>query len=168
MSYFSQSNKQAFRNPWVVGWLLLLLVVLLVNFGMITTAFMTSPGLVKEDYYEQGKDYERTVLQLIEARQRLGWKVNLDAGVVKVGVPALLEVRVSGKTGEAVAGLSGYLQVYRPSDKKQDMVVSVTEVEPGVYHARYTVLLKGVWDLLLTMEQGTDQYTVEQRVHAGE
>lgn len=168
MSFLSQSNKSAFRNPWVIGWIALLLVVLTVNGGMIVTAFKTNPGLVKDDYYEQGKDYERTVLQLMEARERLGWSVAMDSGVVKTGQPALLEIRVTDREASPVTGLEGHLQLYRPSDRDQDAVVSVAEIEPGLYQARYTVMLKGVWDLILTLKHGQDEYTVEQRIHAQE
>lgn len=165
MSFLSQSNKRAFRNPWVVGWIALLLLVLVVNGGMIITAFKTTPGLVKDDYYEQGRDYERRVIQLTEARKRLGWDVSMDSGEVVVARPATLKVVVTNRDGEAVRGLSGHLQLYRPSDRDQDSIVSLSEISPGLYEARYTLLLKGVWDLLLTLSQGEDDYVVEQRIN---
>ncbi len=165
MALISQSNKQAFRNPWVIGWILLLLVVLSVNAGMIYTAFTTNPGLVKDDYYEQGRDYERTVQQLMEARKRLGWKVVLEPGEVVVGAPAALQITVTGKDGLPVRGLGGHLQLYRPSDRSQDAVISISEVTEGVYQAKYTLMLKGVWDLLLTLKHGEDTFTAEERIH---
>ncbi len=168
MSLLSQSNKQAFRNPWVVGWIVLLVVVLAVNIGMIVTAFKTSPGLVKDDYYEQGRDYERTVLQLMEARQRLGWNVNMDPGVTVSGQLAQLNVTVADREGAPVTGLGGALQLYRPSDRDQDLSVPVAEVEPGLYRASYTLPLKGVWDLLLTLRLGEDEYAIEQRISVKE
>ncbi len=164
MGFFSQSNKRAFRNPWVIGWILLLLVVLVVNAGMIITAFKTSPGLVKDDYYEQGRDYERTVQQLLEARQRLGWKVILNPGVIQVGQPKVLKFSVVGKEEEPITGLTGILQLYRPSDRDQDAVISIAEVGAGEYQATFTVMLKGVWDLMLTLERGEDHYTAERRI----
>lgn len=164
MGFLSQSSKRALRNPWVVWWIALLLLVLAVNGGMIVTAFKTSPGLVKDDYYEQGRDYERRVIQLTEARKKLGWTVSMDSGEVVVARPATLKIVVTNRDGEAVSGLSGHLQLYRPSDRDQDSVVSVSEVSPGNYHASYTLLLKGVWDLLLTLRQGDDDYVVEQRI----
>ncbi len=168
MGFLSQSNKQAFRNPWVIGWLALLLLVLIINGGMIITAFKTSPGLVQDDYYEQGRDYERTVLQLVEARKRLGWKVLLEPGVVVVAKPATLEVIVNDREGAPVTGLSGHLQLYRPSDRGQDQVVSLSEISPGYYQASYTLMLKGVWDLLLTLQSSEDKYVVEQRISVRE
>ena len=168
MGLLSQSNKRAFRNPWVIGWIALLLLVLIVNGGMIITAFKTSPGLVKDDYYEQGRDYERTALQLMETRKRLGWEVSLDSGVVVAAKPATLDVVVTDRDSNAVTGLSGYLQLYRPSDRDQDLVVPLSEVSPGHYQASYTLLLKGVWDLLLTLKSGEDEYMVEQRINAQE
>ena len=48
----SQDNKQAMRNPWLLGWLGILAVVITVNIIFIVTAFKTYPGLVDDDYYD--------------------------------------------------------------------------------------------------------------------
>ena len=48
----SQSNNRAFRNPWVIAWIALVVIVLAVNIAMITLAVTTNPGLVDKDYYE--------------------------------------------------------------------------------------------------------------------
>ena len=62
----SQDNPNAWRNPWVLGWLALVAVVLVVNAVMITIAFVTNPGLVTEDYYEKGQS-EPDVCVIIES-----------------------------------------------------------------------------------------------------
>ncbi len=164
MALLSQSNKEAFRNPWVIGWIVLVVVVFAVNAGMIVTAFTTNPGLVQDDYYEQGKSYERTVQQLMETRHRLGWRLALDSGTVTVGQPARLQVMVQSQEGAPVTGLGGRVQLYRPSDRSQDAVIPLQEVAPGEYQAHYTVMLKGVWDLIVTLQQGEDLYTAEERI----
>ena len=165
MNLLSQNNKQAMRNPWVIGWLSSLIVVVIVNTAFIVTAYKTNPGLVMENYYEQGRNYERTVLQLIDARDSLEWDVSMEVGSVLVSEPATLIVTVLNRKGEAVTGLSGQLQLYRASNQSHDQVVSLSEVESGLYQARYTLVLQGIWDLILTISSDKGDYVVEQRIN---
>ena len=76
--FISQDSKQALRNPWVLGWLGLLVFVVLVNVVFIVTAFKTSPGLVDKDYYEKGRDVEKNFLKKQQAKSRLGWEISLN------------------------------------------------------------------------------------------
>ena len=56
------SNKQsAFRSPWVIGWLVLLLSVLAINFTFVILAVKKPPGLVVDDAYERGKDLHENI-----------------------------------------------------------------------------------------------------------
>ena len=59
----SQDNPKALKNPWVIGWLLLVAVVLAVNIGFISLAFITNPGLVDKNYYEKAEDYEENLVK---------------------------------------------------------------------------------------------------------
>ena len=74
----SQSSKKAFRNPWVLGWIALVVTVVTVNTFMISMAVVTNPGLVEENYYERGQDHEQNFLTKKMAIQSLGWETKLD------------------------------------------------------------------------------------------
>jgi nitrogen fixation protein FixH len=43
--------SQPLKNPFVIGWLVMLVLVLSVNLFMVNMAIVTNPGLVKNDLY---------------------------------------------------------------------------------------------------------------------
>ena len=84
MKYFSQDSKQAWRNPWVVGWIAALALVIAVNAAFIITAAVTNPGLVEVDYYEKGRDHERNFQARRAMQNRLDWQMDMQLSVKPV------------------------------------------------------------------------------------
>lgn len=163
--YLSQSNKQALRNPWVLGWLAMVSIVLAVNIGMITTAVVTNPGLVNEDYYEQGRSYEKNVLKQIAARNALGWQVSLEVPeLTPLAAPAPYRFTAVDDRGLPLGGAEVVLMAYRPSDAKADFRVPLLETAPGQYQAQVEFPLKGIWDLIIQVKRGEDHYDMARRI----
>lgn len=161
----SQDNKQAFRNPWVLGWLGLLLTVVAVNVAFIVTAFRTSPGLVDERYYEKGRDVEKHFQKKLEARGRLGWDINLQSpDKVLVGQSATYYVNIVDKVGLPVRDATVTLQAYRPSDASADIRAEMERVTNGVYQTSVNLPLKGIWDLKIQVTRGEDQLEIARRI----
>jgi len=162
----SQSNKQALRNPWVLGWIALVTVVLLVNAAMITMALLTNSGLVEEDYYEKGRDQERNFLKKRAARHALGWNFKLDVPEELVlGQAHMLRFNVVDRLGLAVDDLTVEMQAYRPSDADADFRLTMQAFAPGQYQARAVFPLKGIWDLKLKASHAGESYDlIEQRI----
>ncbi len=162
----SQSNKQALRNPWVLGWIALVTVVLLVNAGMITMALLTNSGLVEEDYYEKGRDHERNFLKKQAARHALGWNFKLDVPEdLILGQAHTLRFNVVDRLGLAVDGLDIEVLAYRPSDADADFRLEMQAFAPGQYQASAVFPLKGVWELKLKASQADERYDlIEQRI----
>ncbi len=71
---FSQYSKQALRNPWVIGWIAMVVLVLIINMFMISQAVITAPGLVNDQYYDKGKNYHKTVARRQQV-ESLGWDI---------------------------------------------------------------------------------------------
>ncbi len=161
----SQSNKQAMRNPWVLGWLALVIVVFLVNVAMIATAMVTSSGLVDEDYYEKGRDYERNFIKNRVAREALGWHFKLDVPELVLGQEHTLRFSVVDNAGLAVDGLDVDLLAYRPSDAAADFSMKMAAFAPGQYQVRTRFPLKGLWELKLKAHHAGESYDlIEQRI----
>ncbi len=160
----SQSNKQAFKNPWVIGWLVIVAVVLVVNIGMISMAALTGPGLVERDYYEKGRHHERTVLQQIEADRQLGWKIGVTMDKPIPNQQQTLRFTLTDRAGQPVSGVEGTVTFYRPSGAKHDFTVQVNEVHKGIYESEVTLPLPGVWDLQFALAQGEKSYAAEYRI----
>ncbi len=162
---FSQDSKQAFRNPWVLGWIAGILVVLGVNVAFIITAVVTNPGLVEKNYYEKGRDQEANFIQQRQMQERLGWQMKLDAVTPAVaGQPVRYTFNVVDVKGVAVDGDKATLHAYRPSNVNSDFDTPMQEIAPGVYSAEVTFPLKGIWDLSAVLVKEGDSLKVTRRI----
>lgn len=159
-----RSRDSAWRSPWVIGWIALVMVVLLVNMVMVWLAVHSSPGLVAEDYYERGRDYaiDRAAR---EAAWPQGWQVRLDAPTpLSVGQPARFHVAAIDARGVPVVADRAELFAYRPSDAAADFRVVLIEEAPGVYGAEASFPLVGLWDLIVQLESGGQLYDIARRI----
>lgn len=162
---FSQHNKRAFRNPWVLGWLAGILVVLSVNAAFITTAIMTNPGLVEKNYYAKGQEQEETFLTQQQLRNRLGWQMKLEAvSKPAVGESARYSFNVVDTKGVPIDGDKAVIQAYRPSDVNADFSADMQEIAPGVYSVELVFPLKGIWDVSAILMKGKDNLKITQRI----
>lgn len=165
--HISQDQKQAMRNPWVLGWLAGVGVVLAVNAGFIITAITTNPGLVVENYYEKGQDHERTMQSKIETRQRLDWDMQIQNGQpIIVGKSSNIYFDLKDRDGVALDVDSVKLTAYRPADASADFSMNMESIAPGRYIGVIKLPLKGLWELQVTASQGEDRLEIQKRIHA--
>lgn len=161
----SQDNKSAMRNPWVLGWLGLLITVVGVNVAFIVTAFKTSPGLVEESYYEKGRDVEKNFHKKLEARNRLGWDIRLQSpDEIILGRPAYYSITIVDSVGMPLRDATVTLHAYRPSDASADIQTEMQSIATGVYQAAINLPLKGIWDLKVKVSRGEDELETARRV----
>ncbi len=166
MMLISQGNKQAMRNPWVLGWLGLLITVLAVNVAFIVTAFKTNPGLVDKNYYEKGRAVEEHFQERLKARNRLGWDINVQTpSEVVAGKATTFHVNIVDKVGMPLNGAEVTMQAYRPSDASADIKINMDFVTNGIYQARFALPLKGIWDLKVNVTRGDDELNISRRIH---
>jgi nitrogen fixation protein FixH len=155
--------NSAWRSPWVIGWLALVGVVLAVNATMILLAFLTNPGLVIDDYYERGRDVERTIAtRLAEAP---GWTMSLDTPS-DVSEDRATKVRffVVDQVGQPVRPDKVTYYAYRPSDRSADFSLPMVEEAPGRYVAEVNFPLPGLWDTLVAAETAGQEVAFDQRI----
>ena len=163
--HFSQGNKQAMRNPWVIGWLTAVFLVVVINAIFIITAINTNPGLVETDYYEKGKDHEQNFLKKVEARNQLGWQLNLQLpGRIMKNEESLYYLNVVDKSGSPLTDAKAELVAYRPSDAGADFTIPLKEFTSGLYQAEASFPLKGVWDLTARVTHGENSVDITQRI----
>jgi nitrogen fixation protein FixH len=154
----------AWKSPWVIAWIALVIAVLGVNGVMVYLAVTTNPGLVVEDYYERGRTYERTMLS--KGANDPGWVLRADIPEhIQAGERIAIRFFLVDKAGQPVTPQSVALFVYRPSDAAQDFNVAMTEEGPGRYLAHVSFPLVGVWDTLVAARNGEDEYHVGQRIN---
>lgn len=161
---FSQSNNRAFRNPWVIGWIALVVIVLAVNITFISLAFTTNPGLVDKDYYEKGRDFERNVQKQIAARNALGWSGRLDiSDELSRNQSSPVRFSIVDDKGLPLSGLKVALINYRPSDANADFTSEMKEFSPGQYEATVSYPLKGLWEVTLRVNQDDQKFDMVTR-----
>ena len=164
---FSQANKQGWRNPWVIGWISLLVTVLGVNVGMVVLAFVTSPGLVDKDFYESGQAMEQEYRKRQAAQSALGWDLTLDLPKTSVvGRPDVYRLSLLDKQGRPIRGADVRLTAYRPSDQGADFDVALKEAAAGQYDGYLALPLKGIWDLRVHVSRGEDSWDLTRRISA--
>ncbi len=161
-------NNSALRNPWVIGWLGMILVVLTANVVMITIAYKTSPGLVAEDYYDRGKNYDKTVAKRV-AEKALNWNTELFIpSEIKANHPSNYQLFAKDKQGKPIRAEKVSLFAFRPSDADADFSVIMEEDEGvlGRYSGSVSFPLPGVWDIIVSIRLGTEQFETYRRIFA--
>ncbi|GKT13040.1 MAG: hypothetical protein ISEC1_P2035 [Thiomicrorhabdus sp.] len=144
----------AWKNPFVIAWFVILLVVVTVNAFMVSMAIVTNPGLVIEDFYEKGKNMSASLAEQ-RRMEEMGWVFQVDMPILKEGKTDIVTLKVLDKEGQVLQLDSAVLYYYRPSDKELDgeQVLSPTG-SPGEFSSEFTLNTKGKWDLLLEVKQG--------------
>lgn len=157
------AKNSAWRSPWVIGWVAILVTVLTANIIMISLAIKANPGLVVEDYYERGQDYEKNMVARMEKDP--GWKMRVKAPrELPLAEPVPVKFSVMDKTGVPVDADSVIFYAYRPSDADADFSVPMELKEPGRYEAAISFPLKGVWDTLVSVQKDGEEYNEAMRV----
>nr|VFK22610.1 MAG: Nitrogen fixation protein FixH [Candidatus Kentron sp. MB]VFK28924.1 MAG: Nitrogen fixation protein FixH [Candidatus Kentron sp. MB]VFK74155.1 MAG: Nitrogen fixation protein FixH [Candidatus Kentron sp. MB] len=167
----SQKGKPKKFNPWIAIWSLLILIILSVNATMIYLAMDSNPGLVVEDYYERGQNYEKTILSRQALSQDLSLRIDVPPQI-HTGQPATFRFTgVRHKTGEPIHADTVTLYAYRPSDTAVDFSVPMNKIPTTtkdkaqfLYLADVVFPLKGVWDIVIAVRQGEIEHNAPARI----
>ncbi len=155
--------NSAWRSPWVVGIVSMLLAFVAISGYRIYLAYATDPGLVNADYYEQGQNYENSM----NARRIKAAEYEMSIEVpnrIRLGEPATIRFTGVDVSGVPLHGDSATAFVYRPADKSQDFSVPMEAEGNGRYVAQVTFPLKGAWDLVVSLKQGDEEVNAPRRI----
>jgi nitrogen fixation protein FixH len=153
----------AWRSPWVIGWIALVVSVLAVNGVMIYFAVTTNPGLVVENYYDRGQYYEHHLASKLA--QDPGWNMRVELPQeIKAGESSVLRFYLTDREGRPVASDAVTFYAYRPSDVSRDFSLPMESEGPGRYAVRVSFPLMGVWDTVFAARLGQDENNRGQRV----
>lgn len=122
-------------------------VVFGVNFWMAKLAIDTLPGTEVDSAYSASLGYEKEIAAARDQDAR-NWKV--DAHVQRgVDGGATLQVEARDGSGKPMSGLKFQGRFERPTDRRADQPVGLTEVGIGVYRGSAALIAPGQWDLVL-------------------
>lgn len=154
----------AWKNPFVIAWVSILLVVLTVNFFMVSMAIVTNPGLVIEDYYAQGKRMD-VILAEQKRMEKIGWQLDINLPVLTEAKPEKITLKVLDKTGKPISVDSAILYYYRPSDRHLDgKLEMISSGQPGEYSQQFVLPKKGKWDLIMEVMQGDIRFNIGRSI----
>lgn len=159
----AQKGTSAWRSPWVIGWVSLVVAVLVVNGTMIYLAFATNPGLVNDDFYERGQHYEETLIskRMIDP----GWTIRSDIpDGIAVNEETMIRVVLVDKAGQPVSPDKVTFYAYRPSDKAADFSRPMEPEDTGRFAVKTSFPLYGYWDTLIAVEHEGEEYTAGRRI----
>lgn len=122
-------------------------VVLGVNLVMMRLAIQTLPGTEVDSAYSASLAYGKEIATARGQSER-NWKV--DAHVERSGQGgATLRVEVRDNAGRPMSGLSFQGRFERPTDRRADQPVKLTETGIGIYRGGAETIAPGQWDLVL-------------------
>ena len=159
-------KKSAWRSPWVIAWVAMVVIFFSMNMIMIYLAVDNNPGLVVDDFYDRGQDYEKNMLKRQARDPKWSMRVELPRKI-EIGQPVLCRFKVSDKEGNPIDRDEVTFYAYRPSDAKQDFSSPMQRVGPGVYETTVSFPLKGAWDTLVSIRNGEDEYQAPKRIGVG-
>ena len=159
-------RESALRSPWGRAIIVMLLVFVCANIYMLYTAGDSSNRMVSKDYYKRGEDYEENMLKRLARNP--GWKMKVSASdFVDVAVATPFTFTVTDKDGVPIDPDSVVFYAYRPSGAEHDFSLPMERVSAGEYSAEVLFPLKGVWDILVAVTHGEDEYQESYHISAG-
>ncbi len=155
----------AFKSPWVWAIFIMFGLIFTVNYGFITAALDTNPGLVNEHYYKYGLQ-QNEIDKQYRAQAARGWQVKLDFPEPwQVNQDALVSVVVKDKYGSPISDGIAEVTAYRPSDASADKTIQLKETSnKGIYQATLQLPLKGSWDINLLFRKGDAKHMLNERI----
>lgn len=158
----SQSNKSGLRNPWVLGMLGLIVVVLAVNITFIWFTMKEGRSeLVERDYKTKDRKSNEAVLNELRTQQALSWQTEIKKPKsIVVGTPTAYEIGIKDRDGRPVSG-ELTVEAYRASDASKDFTTAFKEVAPGRYQGHINFPLKGYWELHIRVQRGEERFGVD-------
>ena len=156
----SQNNKRGLRNPWFLGMMGLMVVVLGVNGTFIWLAMQNRPALVDREYSTKDRKSDTAALNDLQAHRTLAWRTTIkQPRAIVMNSPMAYEIGVADRAGMPVSGTMEVV-AYRASDARKDFTAAFKETSPGSYQGYLDFPLKGYWGLRIRIKRGEEIFEV--------
>lgn len=138
-------------------------VVISVNMVMMRFAITTLPGTEVDSAYSASLAYQREILAARQQNER-GWQVQAHIERRPDGAAAVA-IEARDHAGAPLAGLSFLARLERPTDRRADRAIEVTEAGSGSFHGRAEGISAGQWDLVIEGDaEGRRMFLSKNRV----
>ncbi|MCK1390380.1 FixH family protein [Bradyrhizobium sp. 1] len=122
-------------------------IVIGVNVTMMKLAIATLPGTDVDSPYATGLTYDREISAAQDQAARK-WKVSAHIERRADGA-ATVQVEARDAAGQPVTGLKFGGRLERPTDKRADLAVELSEAGIGIYRGNAAAVAPGQWDLVI-------------------
>jgi nitrogen fixation protein FixH len=129
-------------------------VVVGVNGVMIHKAISTFGGLETESSYRAGQLFEREV-EMAKAQDAQHWKVEAKVTTAGDGSTAV-DIGARDAAGLPLVGMDASARFERPTDRRLDRPVAVSEEAPGRFRGSAKIS-SGQWDLVIELSRGGER-----------
>lgn len=130
-------------------------VVTGVNIVMMRLAITTLPGTEVDSAYSAGLAYQHEITAA-EQQEKRNWKVDAHIERGSDGA-ASLTIHVQDAKGSPLSGLAFSGRLERPTDRRNDQTIEITDLGSGNYRGVAQDVLAGQWDLVIEAESGAQQ-----------
>lgn len=156
------TGKPQGRGHWI-PWLFVggFAIIIAVNAVLIVQAVRTFSGLVVEQPYKKGIEYNAAAAQLDEQR-RLGWTVS--AALTPQDGGAVVELRWADRDGAPLDGLSVAGEFRRPVENLPAVPVAFTAIGGGRYRSFVALPKAGAWDLHASASRSGARFLLAERL----
>ena len=122
-------------------------VVFGVNGLLMKLAIQTLPGTEVDSAYSASLAYEKEITAARDQDAR-AWKVSAHVQRAPDG-GATVQVEARDNKGMPMSGLTFQGRFERPTDRRADQPVGLTDVGGGIYRGSAPLIAPGQWDLVL-------------------
>jgi nitrogen fixation protein FixH len=128
------------HNPWPIGIIFFFAVLVSSMAVWITVALRNDMDLVRKDYYEQEILFQKQI-DRVRRTAALGGTVKLELDAATAGLFLQLP------PDQAVSGVRGKVQLYRPSDARLDWELPLAVDREGRQTVDVSALALGLWNV---------------------
>ncbi|MCL2429309.1 MAG: FixH family protein [Alphaproteobacteria bacterium] len=130
-------------------------VVIGVNGVMIALAIGTMPGLENDRPYQTGVAYNA---EIAAARAQATRYWTVAARVVRdPGGRTTVTVIAGDAAGTPIGGLTVVVKLLRPTDQRDDHLISLSERETGTYEGQTAGVPAGAWDVEIDAHRASER-----------
>lgn len=159
MSVEKNSAQTAPFRDRIIPWYFVgaFLVIFAVNGLFVYLATSTHPGVVTENSFEYGIDYD-AITNHADQQHSLNWNttITLDGNH--------LQFSVLDPNGQSIDDATVIAHITRPTDDEADITQPLNAEGSGLYSASIAFTKKGQWDITIATQWNQQQHQTHKRV----
>lgn len=147
------------RKDWLIPWYFVMAfaVVFLVNGIFVYVAIKSHSGVVTENAYEKGLEYDKTIA-MAQEQEKLGWNGEIAYK------DNWLSLSLTNNQGLPVKGATVMAYLKQPIRQGNEGELLLQESEAGMYKKHVIFPQKGQWNIIVNVLWNKKQYQKKKRL----